>query len=308
MAHSDPSRLAARLRFRHLQLLLALGDAGSLRAAAQRVSLTQPAVSKALGEIESAFGAQLFERTARGLTPTDRGLAALRGAQLLLTQLQHVEQEVVAVRPGVRLRVGAPPFVAHGYLPPVLARLAASTPELQIALHEERVPLLLRALAAGELDALVTSYPARMPEELGTHVAYEKLFDAEFVVIAPPAHPLARSRRPDWAALAGAVWVLPAPTSMVWRVLEECFLRAGVSAPQAVVESTSPMTNIELVAQGVGLGAAPAQLVKAAVGERRVARIAVTPAIPPHPVGLMWRKGPIPPAVGALREALHRRR
>jgi DNA-binding transcriptional LysR family regulator len=95
---------------------------------------------------------------------------------------------------------------------------------------------------------------------------------------------------------------------MVRRVLEECFQRAGVAAPQCLVESTSPVTNIELVAQGIGLGVAPAHSVQAAVAGRRVVRIPVVPAIPPNPVGLMWRKGPAPPALGALRDALQRQR
>jgi DNA-binding transcriptional LysR family regulator len=307
MASSDAPRLAARLRFRHLQMLLALQAGGSLRAAAQSLNLTQPAVSKALGEIESAFGAILFERTARGLTPTQRGKAALRGATLLLAQLDHVQQEVGAAQPVVRLRVGAPPFVAHGYLPPVLARVGSGLPGLQVSLVEDRVPLLLRALAAGEVDALVTSYPAQIPEELGVRIAYEKLFEAEFVVIAPPAHPAARKRRPGWDALADAAWVLPAAGSMMRRVVEECFVRAGVSAPQPLIESTSPVTNIELVAQGIGLAVTPAYSVRAAIAQRRVARIPVAPAIPPNPVALMWRSGPRQPAVEALREALLRR-
>jgi DNA-binding transcriptional LysR family regulator len=305
----DAHRLAARLRFRHLQLLLALEEGGSLRAAAQRMNLTQPAVSKALGEIEAAFGAALFDRTARGLAPTQRGRAALRGAALLLAQLGHVQQEVGATRPTVRLRVGAPPFVAHAYLPQVLAALARAPVPLEVALLEERVPLLLRALVAGEVDALVSSYPAQMPDELGRQIAYEKLFDAEFHVIAPCDHPLARARRrPDWAQLAAAPWVLPAPTSMMRRVLEECFLRAGVAAPQPVIESTSPVTNIELVAHGVGLGVVPANSVKTAVAHGRVRRIAVTPAIPPNPVALMWRVGPPQAAVDALLAALRQRR
>src|SRR5688572_22956973 len=118
MPSPDAVRLAARLRFRHLQLLLALRDGGSLRAAAQAMNLTQPALSKALGEIETSFGVPLFERTARGLTPTARGLVALDGAALLLAQLGHVQQDVAAATPAPTLRVGAPPFVAHGYLPP----------------------------------------------------------------------------------------------------------------------------------------------------------------------------------------------
>ena len=156
MSPSD-ARLATRLRFRHLQLLLALQRGGSLRAAAQTMNLTQPALSKALGEIESAFGVPLFDRTARGLTPTARGRVALHGAALLLAELGHLQQEVTGAEPAVLLRVGAPPFVAQGYLPPVFARLTAAPVSMRVVLLEERVPLLLRALAAGEVDALVSS-------------------------------------------------------------------------------------------------------------------------------------------------------
>lgn len=301
---SDAARLAGRLRFRHLQLLLALQRGGSLRAAAQTMNLTQPALSKALGEIESAFGVPLFDRSARGLTPTARGQVALEGAALLLAQLGHVQQEVVSAAPAVVLRVGAPPFVAHGYLPPVLARLTRGTPAVHVALLEERVPLLLRALAAGDVDALVTSYPAQMPEDLGARLEYEKLFDAAFEVIAPPGHPLAKQRKVTWAMLAREAWVMPARSSMVRRVLEECFLRAGQPVPVPVVESTSPVTNIEIVACGIGVSVAPATAVRTALEQKRIARLNVSPPIPPGPVALMWRAGPRHPQVEALREAL----
>ncbi|VTU19329.1 LysR family transcriptional regulator [Variovorax sp. RA8] len=300
----NPDRLAARLRFRHLQLLLALEEGGSLRAAAHAMHLTQPALSKALGEIEAAFGVQLFERSARGIAPTARGQVALNGAALLLAQLGHIHQDVVAAKPAQTLRIGAPPFVAQGYLPPVLARLAGGAPPLRITLLEERVPSLLRALAAGEVDALVTSYPAQMPEDLGATLAYEKLFEAQFSVIAPPGHPLAGKRRVGWAALAQAPWVMPARSSMMRRVLEECFLRAGVSQPQPLVESTSPITNIELVAQGLGLGVVPSTAVRAALAQQRVSRLSVTPAIAPNSVALMWRAGPRDLRVEMLRAYL----
>lgn len=304
MTPPDLSRLAARLRFRHLQLLLALQRGGSLRAAAQGMNLTQPALSKALGEIESAFGARLFERTARGLTPTERGQVALHGAALLLAQLSHVQEEVASAAPAVVLRVGAPPFVAHGYLPPVLARLAAGGKPLQVTLLEERVPLLLRALAAGEVDALVSSYPAQMPDDLGAELVFEKLFDSGFALIAPAAHPLARRRTVGWTQLASERWVMPGRSSMVRRVLEECFLRAGLAAPPPVVESTSPVTNVELVAHGIGIGVAPATSVGPALAAGRVARLRVAPDIPPGPVALILRAGPRNARVEALRVAL----
>lgn len=301
----DARRLAARLRFRHLQLLLALERGGSLRAAAQVLSFTQPALSKALAEIESAFGFALFTRTARGLAPTERGRVALRGARLLLEELAHVQSEVASGDVAVTvIRVGAPPFVAHGFLPPVLARLAAGATRVRIELMEERVPLLLQALAEGRVDALVTSYPAQMPDDLGAELRYEKLFDTEFVVIAPAGHPLARTRRVDWPTLAQHDWIMPARTSMVRRVIEEGFLRAGVTPPVPVVESTSPVTNVQLVAAGIGWSVAPATAVKHAVAIGQVAKVNVTPAIAPGPVSLIHRAGPANPRLDLLRAAL----
>jgi LysR family transcriptional regulator of abg operon len=296
-------RLASRLRFRHLQLLLALDEGGSLRAAAQALNFTQPALSKALAEIEAAFGLPLFTRTARGLAPTPQGSAAVRGARLLLHELEHVREEAAAAACAAAVvRIGAPPFVAHGHLPAVIARLAASTPRVHVELLEERVPLLMDALAEGRVDALVTSYPPAPPDG-GTGLRYEKLFDTEYAVIAPPRHQVAGTRRVDWPALALHDWILPARTSMVRRMVEDTFMRGGAVPPVPVVESTSPVTNVQLVAAGIGLAVVPlATLLHA--GKGLVVRVPATPAIAPGPVGLISRAGPENPRLQLVRDAL----
>jgi LysR family transcriptional regulator of abg operon len=302
---AETERLITRLRFRHLRLIVELERGGSLRAAAQTLNLTQPALSKALGELEGAFGFALFTRTPRGLTPTARGAIALRGAVMLLAELAHLRAEAVAGDGGATLvRIGAPPFVAQGYLPPVLARLARREPPVRVRLLEERVPLLLEALADGELDALVTSYPAQMPELGGVRLRFEKLFDAEFMVIAPPRHPLARARQVDWQRLAAEPWILPAPVSMLRRLIDESFMRAGLVPPQPVVESTSPVTNVQLVAAGLGLSAAPAATVRHEQALGRVQRVRVSPPMLPGPVALICRADVDNPRVALLREAL----
>ncbi|GAC1532235.1 MAG: hypothetical protein NVS2B4_12050 [Ramlibacter sp.] len=157
-------RLVARLRFRHLQLLVTLRKGGSLRAAAGVLSLTQPALSKALGEVEGAFGFPLFVRSARGLVPTPRGEIAIRGAALLLEELAHIGVEASAEPAVTVLRIGVPPFVAQSYMPEVLARLFDIEARVRVHLEEERVPLLVQSLLDGRLDALITSYPAEMPQ------------------------------------------------------------------------------------------------------------------------------------------------
>lgn len=301
----ETERLVARLRFRHLQLITELRRGGSLRAAAQTLNLTQPALSKALGEIEGAFGFALFTRTARGLTPTAHGEVAIRGAALLLEELAHLQREAAAGESAAAtVRIGAPPFVAQGYLPEVLARLTRRDPPVRVQLLEERVPVLMQALAQGEVDALVTSYPAQMPEAGAVPLRYEKLFEAEFSIIAPPGHPLARARQVDWQRLAQEPWVMPARTSMVRRVIEESFMRAGAVPPLPVIESTSPVTNVQLVAAGLGLSATPASTLRHAQGLGLVKRVRVSPAIPPGPVALIYRAAVANPRVALLREAL----
>ena len=303
--NSETERLVARLRFRHLRMITELRRGGSLRAAAQVLNQTQPALSKALGNLEGAFGFALFIRTARGLTPTAQGEVVIRGASMLMEELAHLQAEarggesVAAV-----VRVGAPPFVAQGYLPEVLARLTLSEPRVRVQLIEERVPMLLEALAQGRLDALVTSYPAQMPELPGVSLHFEKLFDAEFAVIAASGHPLSQARQVDWHRLAREPWVMPASISMLRRLIEESFMRAGAVPPVPVVESTSPVTNVQLVAAGLGLSAAPAATMRHAEAIGQIKQVRVSPAITPSPVALICRKGAVYPRVALLRHAL----
>jgi LysR family transcriptional regulator of abg operon len=266
---SQVDHLVARLRFRHLRLITELQRDGSLRAVAQTLNLTQPAVSKALGEIESAFGFALFTRTARGVTPTAQGTIAIRGAALLLQELAHLRGEAEAgERAAAIIRIGAPPFVAQGYLPKVLARLTQRNPPVRVHLLEERVPMLMQALLNGEVDALVTSHPMQMPD-------------------AGPAP-----------------WAMPARTSMARRLIEESFMKAGAVAPQPVIESTSPGTNVQLVAAGAGLSIAPTPASRLAQSLGQVKSLRVSPAIPPAPVELVYR-GAVPNLrIELLREAL----
>src|SRR5256885_10458771 len=166
---------------------------------------------------------------------------------MLLAELRHLGSET-AQQPAITLlRIGTPPFVAQGYLPGVLADLAAQQPHVRVQLKEERVPLLVQCLLDGQLDALITSYPTELPEPAGQPLRYENLFDTGFTVIAPPDHPAGHARSNRWEELARQRWILPTRSSMLRRMMEEVFRREGVIAPTPVIESTSPFTNLQLV-------------------------------------------------------------
>src|SRR5215468_9712831 len=115
------AHLLARLRFRHLQLIAEIERSGSLSASAAALNLTQPALSKALKEVEAMLGFPLFSRGARGLQKTSQGEIVMHGATLLLRELQHVHAEAQSAGPDGRiagiLRLGAPAYLSASLLP-----------------------------------------------------------------------------------------------------------------------------------------------------------------------------------------------
>ena len=104
--------------------------------------------------------------------------------------------------------------------------------------------------------------------------------------------------------LAGEPWVMPAPTSMLRRLIDESFMRAGVVPPLPVVESTSPVTNLRLVAAGVGLSATPADMARHAQASGQIKLLRVAPKMRPGPVALIYRAGVANARVEILREIL----
>jgi LysR family transcriptional regulator of abg operon len=303
----EPDHLVAKLRFRHLRMLQVLQTSGSLRAASQALNLTQPALSKALSEIENAFGFALFLRTARGLAPTAQGEVVLRGANLLLEELTHLRSDALtADRFTAKIRIGAPPFVAQTYLCGVIEKLVNHATPIRVQLVEQRVPALIRALQQGEIDALITTFPLQMLESGAGAFQYVRLFEVQFAVVASAKHPLVRSRRVDWTRLSQERWVMPAEGSMGRKLIEDCFTHAGLPAPLPVIESTSPTTSVQFIAAGLGIGIVPDMnlLRRSPLMVDSVRQIHVQPEPPSSAVALIFRKGAIHPRVALLQEAL----
>ncbi|RYY98291.1 MAG: LysR family transcriptional regulator, partial [Comamonadaceae bacterium] len=153
MAHA-PDYLVRRLRLRHLELLVALAEAGTMRAAAARLHLSQPALSKMLAEVEAGFGARLFERSPQGLQANGLGQAAVYRARVMLGELARGQEEIDALRThasGV-LRLGTLSVTAA--VPRAIVRLRQQVPGAQVQVHEGRVRDLVQRLLDGELDAV----------------------------------------------------------------------------------------------------------------------------------------------------------
>lgn len=154
-------------------------DCGSMSAAAKRVHLTQPALSRSLKLLEEELGAPLFNREGRRLVPTAAGRALLPRARAILAQIDDATREVArtAVRDYHDLRIGTVDSVATWLLPPALPALVAAFPGLHVKLHTARTASLLQRLASDALDVALVAWSGPPPLERATRVGrYELRF------------------------------------------------------------------------------------------------------------------------------------
>src|SRR6266849_1374477 len=119
-------RVMRRLKLRELRILMTVAEAGSMGKAAVQLALSQPAVSKAIGEMEHTLGVPLLDRTARGVEPTPYGRALLKWAIAVFDDLRQGVREIefLADPTGGEVRVGCSEMMNAGLLPAVIDRLS----------------------------------------------------------------------------------------------------------------------------------------------------------------------------------------
>ncbi len=300
--------LVRRLRLRHLELLVALVDAGTMRAAAGRLHLSQPALSKMLAEIEVGFGARLFERSPQGLKANAQGEAAIYRARVILGELARGQEEVEALGAGATgaLRLGTLSVTAS--VPQAIARLRRQHAGVRVVVHEGRVRDLLQHLLDGELDCVFGAVtPELMTSKLLAQLRPELLLRDELCVVCAEEHPLARRRRLAWRDLHAVAWIAPPKDTLVRQALMTAFLNDGLEPPQPAIEVVSSVTIGSLLRLDPALvGAVRVEQAHDELARGGVRRLPVEPVIQMPSLGLYTRRsaGLPPPLVVALAAAL----
>ncbi|MEU8519259.1 LysR family transcriptional regulator [Streptomyces sp. NBC_01216] len=221
------------LEVRHLRVLCAIADTGSVHKAARYLGMTQPSVTTQLRRIENALGAELFARGRTGCRPTPLGHAVLSRARPLIDQMATLITETRAAASGGDgrcLRVGS---TASRALPGWLRRLRQSRPGADIALRMDvSANALLRSLAAGHLDVAfvheVEGCPLRVPQGLQARVLVDR--EPQFVSMARD-HPAARRPVVDLAELAEDRWMVDPTVDGEWDGLRRVLSEAGIDPP-----------------------------------------------------------------------------
>ncbi len=227
------------LRLRSLRLIETLAEAGSLHQAAQRLNTSQPALTVMLQDVERTFGGTLFERSRRGLVPTERGHYMIRQARLMLADLRRVQSEFASGNEGrALLRIGVLPLVMLEIVPRALTLLRASyPPRVRAEFREGAASELLAALADGLLDLVI----GRMLPEFAANedLVPSFLFTESFCIIGGSRHELRRRRKISWEELAGMDWIEAPTNTALHDFFADAFLRRGLNPPQPVYQSAS---------------------------------------------------------------------
>ncbi|WP_025140233.1 LysR family transcriptional regulator [Achromobacter sp. DH1f] len=233
------SRLLAKGRLRHLQLLAGVADLGSVQQAAAQIGMSQPAATHALADIEALLGVRLFERHARGMRTTRSGQLMAECARGMLTTLRASTNSVAALRDGAAgsLRLGAIPAASGGLLAERLPAYMLAHPDLHVEVQEGSREQLLPLAAAGNLDMLLCRRPEAMPAGL----EFVPLQQDTAVIVGTEGHPLlAGPTPPTLAQVASQLWIEPRPELAIHAVFSAFFERAGIVPRLCRLASAAP--------------------------------------------------------------------
>ena len=249
----------SHLKMRHLLLVSALHELGTLHKAARRLCISQPAASAMLSDLEGVLGFALFERSHRGVQFTAQGGRLLDKIQLLIEEFDDFGRAVERARQGESavLRVGLVPQAYATYLPGAIDGFRKAGGSL-IRAEEGTARQLLGRLLGGELDCVIGRLPASaLPAEwdIGSLV-FENLYAEEICIVAG-ALSFDEHAPCTYEFLASREWVLQRRDSSVRAAFSEAFLRHGLKPPTPVVETTNYMQSLALAAKSPYYTVAP---------------------------------------------------
>jgi DNA-binding transcriptional LysR family regulator len=245
---------------RQLDVFVQVAVLGSVRAAAERLHLTQPAASMALTEMERQLGAPVFDRQRGRLHLNARGRELLPLAQELLER--HAEFGRRARAEGAalagELRIGASNTVGNYRVGELLGAFVRANPQVAIRLRVANTETIAAAMLDHSLDIGCVEGPVTHPQ-----LEVRPWHDDLLVVCAPPGHPLARKRSLKPADFAGARWVLREPGSAT-RATSERVL-AQLPPGETVLELDQIEAIKQVVVAGLGIACLPAVAITDAV-------------------------------------------
>ena len=296
------------MKLNQLRDVAAVAEQGSIRAAARSLGLAQPALTRSIHELEHELGVPLFERRARGVSPTPVGEVFIRRANAILGDVRRAREEVDQIQGGVGgSLVAGLSIAAHvALLPQSLRRFRRRYPDVRLRVIEGFFPTLEAGLKDGSVDFYVGPRPdSAVPEGL----VVEELFDNTRVIACRLGHPFAKAKKiASLKDLATAEWVTTSITHVADDELGALFKKHGLPPPRLVAQSQSALSLIMILLYSDMLAMLPVQFMQFALAKSAMTSIPVKEHLPAPPMVMVRRSGlSLTPAAEYLVELLRRR-
>lgn len=225
-----------RLQLKHLQQLIVISESGSIRRAAERLSIAQPALSRSVREMERELDVKLLERSVKGTELTKFGRSLVSHAKVIETNLRFAAEEIEDLKGnlGGLVRIGTGPYEGHTIAHLAIARVMEARPEAQISITQGDFHQLAEPLSEGDLDIMLGP---TVFGDLPPGLSHEILAYSHPIVAVRAEHPFAKLNKISMEALASADWVVPYRDTQARVMFDQIFLTDGVVPPTGPVEA-----------------------------------------------------------------------
>lgn len=291
------------MKLNTLQALVAAIEDGSLRSAARRLNVSQPALTKMIRELEIELAAPLLVRTSQGVLPTAQGQVLFERARKVAKELQAATDQISQLGGNMRgeLNIGAVPVAVMLLIPEALRTFGREFPEIRLRVSEELYFAQLQRLRSGQVDIAVSGIPTGLSS--GEFVT-EELMSTTMVVVVRKGSPRAKATR--LAQLADAPWVYTGSATDTGYA-KQLFESHGLPTPPlgAVVNST--LTLLSLVGSGDYVGLLPRQIAQHPLTAPHIHVVPIAEAGLPLSVGAIIRSDSVvSPVIRHFIAHLHR--
>ncbi len=245
---------------RQLQYFLATVENRSFGRAADVLHISQPALSKAVKQLELSLGVRLLDRLPRGVSPTLYGEALAAHASLIRGELDRASDAILALKEGNtgRVVVGAGSSMRLELLPEAAVRLHRRHPDLEVkmigALYDDLIP----SLEKGDLDLALSMIPDHPSSPDIKQIA---LYVDKTHPTVRTGHPLAKKAKISIEDCLRFEWVLPSSDNLGRRHLDAFFLTRNLAAPSPVIETNSTMFAVSIMQKSDLIGWHPTQVI-----------------------------------------------
>lgn len=290
------SRIGRRIGMRDLHVFVTVVQRGSMAKAAQQLNVTQPAVSKAIGDLEHTLGVRLLDRRPQGVEPTMYGRALLKCSNAVFDELKQSIRDIEFLAdPTVgEVRFGCHESVAAAILPPIMKRFSNQYPRVTLRMEQigvvgvaPELPSLRQRLIDFAIFRLSTPL---VDQQIIDELHLEILFNDQLVVAAGRHSRWARRRKIDLSELIAEAWVLSGPNSWNYIELAEACRARGIDMPKTRLETISNAVRVSLLATGPYIGTFPRSSMRLYADRFSLTELPVDLPIRPWPVVIVTLK------------------